>query len=113
MAITPQKVNFNNIEEVKAGDGITPDHINAPLKASALSQALATNPIDISEIASDKEPSLEIVGVENNNPRLKATGLQGKSPTTLTVDGIAYNIRTTTNLSDKGLSGYITFVLET
>lgn len=42
MAITPEKVNFNNINEVKLGDGIMPSLINAPLKASAYAQEVTT-----------------------------------------------------------------------
>ena len=38
MAIQPEKVNFNNIDEVKSGDGILPEQINAPLKSSAWAQ---------------------------------------------------------------------------
>lgn len=77
MAIKPDKVNFNNIDEVKNGDGITPEHINYPLKASALAQAIATNSIDTTEIANTKKtPSLEIIN-PTTNPQLKAINLKG------------------------------------
>lgn len=77
MAITPSKVDFNNISEVQNGQGITPEHINYPLKASALAQAIATNPINTDEIANtEKTPSLEIIN-PTTNPQLKAINLKG------------------------------------
>lgn len=77
MAITPQKVNFSEINEVQNGQGITPEHINYPLKASALAQSIATNPINTDEIANtEKAPSLEIIN-PTNNPQLKAINLKG------------------------------------
>ena len=41
MAITPEKVNFNNLNEIKNGDGILPELVNAPLRASAYAQEIA------------------------------------------------------------------------
>lgn len=77
MAITPQKVNFSEINEVQNGQGITPEHINYPLRASALAQSIATNPINTDEIANtEKTPSLEIIN-PTTNPQLKAINLKG------------------------------------
>lgn len=76
MAITPTKIDFNNINEIENGDGILPQVINAPLKASAFVQAVITNPINQDEIASGT-PSVSIEGQNTNAPYIKVKGLKG------------------------------------
>ena len=80
MAITPEKVNFNNISEVTNGSGITSNHINYPLKASAYAQALATNQPNIINANKVGIPSVTIEEIDGT-PRFKFENLKGVAGT--------------------------------
>ena len=75
MAITPSKVDFSNINEVQNGQGITPEHINNPLKASALAQAVVTNDVDTTDIDKVGTPTFQIIN--DTNPHIKVSHLKG------------------------------------
>lgn len=76
MAITPSKVDFNNIDEVQNGDGITPEHINYPLRASALVQSLATTQPDNTNAGNIGTPKVSIDN-SSGSPRFKFENLKG------------------------------------
>lgn len=74
--ITPTKVDFSSISEVVVGSGVTPEHINAPLQASAYAQELATNQPDVSEANNVGTPSVEIIET-NGTPQFKFKNIKG------------------------------------
>lgn len=78
MAITPKKVDFSTINEVVNGGGISPEHINAPLQASAYAQELAKNQPDNSEANNVGTPSVEIIET-NGTPQFKFKNIKGAS----------------------------------
>ena len=86
MAIIPEKINFNNINEIKKGDAITPETINAPLKASAYAQEIVdavkgvgTNQPNNDNANNVGEPRVEIETLADGTKRLKFSNLKGES----------------------------------
>lgn len=84
MAIIPEKINFNNINEIKKGDAITPETINAPLKASAYAQEIAsavkgvgTNQPNNDNANNVGEPRVEIETLADGTKRLTFYNLKG------------------------------------
>lgn len=77
MAIEAKKVDFSKINEVKSGDSITPEHINAPLRASAWVQSLATNQPIVENNDNGGTPNVTIEEV-NGTPRFKFENISGK-----------------------------------
>lgn len=162
MAIIAEIIDFSTLNEIKDGDGVNVENINAPLKASAYAQAIATTQPDITDIGGDGEPNIEIIE-QNGSPKFKFSNIKGKTgaklisqiligqdenggniyqqtfndgttatftaprgeqgekgdkgekgdtPKSLYINGVEYRIRTSYDVADKGVSGYVTFVLE-
>ena len=100
---------INNGKKYKQGDGIQPDAINAPLEASSYILGLTDN-IDISNIAGNGEPSVEIV--ENGGlpnfvfKNLKGDTGNGIQAVTLTEEkGLDFTMTDGTHLYTSSVQG--------
>ena len=102
-------IEINNGKKYKQGDGIQPDAINAPLEASSYILGLTDN-IDISNIAGNGEPSVEIV--ENGGlpnfvfKNLKGDTGNGIQAVTLTEEkGLDFTMTDGTHLYTSSVQG--------
>lgn len=71
-------LNINGGNRYQNGDVVDAEAINAPIEAAAFVQSLALSPPDISEIDGTGTPSVEIRGIDTNEPYFKFKNLKGR-----------------------------------